>query len=319
MKEASKIMFFKGLNRLFLKPIFGPPWPYSIQRAWFKLMASVMLLPKNISITPIEMASIPAEVVTPKHLSTSANDEDNGLKKVILYLHGGAYCICTPKTHRSLTCNLAKKTQAMVFVPDYRLAPEHPFPAGIDDCLTSYQWLLSQGFNSHNITLAGDSAGGGLVMATALKIRELNLPAPTALVLISPWSDLTLSSLHSVSDKIDPLLRWSNLQAGVKAYLQGQDPSLPLASSSLADLSELPPMLIQVGSEEIILNDSKKLHQQAMKYQNDCRLSIYENGWHVFQLQAGLLDMSDKAIEEIDQFISKCIQNSNAPNQMTKQ
>ena len=319
MSEASKIMFFKGLNRLFLKPIFGPPWPYAVQRAWFKLMASVMLLPKNISITPIKMASIPAEVVNPKHLSASTNGEGNHFKKVVLYLHGGAYCICAPKAHRSLTCNLAKKTQAMVFVPDYRLAPEHPFPAGIDDCLTSYQWLLSQGYNANNITLAGDSAGGGLVMATALRIRELNIPAPIALVLISPWSDLTLSSLHSVSDKIDPLLRWSNLQAGVKAYLQGQDPSLPLASSSLADLSQLPPMLIQVGSEEIILNDSKKLHQQAQKYKNDCTLSIYENGWHVFQLQAGLLDMSDKAIDEIHQFISRCMLKTNMPDQISKQ
>lgn len=315
MKEASKIKFFKGLSRVLLKPIFGPPWPFPVQRSWFKLMASATILPKNVLIKPIQMGAIKAELIQHKN----AQEIIKGKEKVVLYLHGGAYCICAPKTHRSLTCNLAKKTQAKVFVPDYRLAPEHPFPAGIDDCLASYQWLISQGYNPNNITLAGDSAGGGLVMATAQRIRELKLAKPAALILISPWSDLTLSSLNNINDKIDPLLRWSNLQAGVQAYMQGQDPSQPLASSALADLTHLPPMLIQVGSEEILLNDAHKLHKQAQQHANDCTLTVYQDGWHVFQLQAGLLDMSNQAIDEIDQFITKCMQKNTSPNQMTQQ
>ncbi len=318
MKEASKITFFKGLSRVLLKPVFGPPWPFAIQRAWFKLMASTMLLPKKINCNSIEMDSIPAEVISHQNCDDHSPHNKKSEQKVILYLHGGAYCICAPKTHRTLTFHLAKTTQAKVFVPDYRLAPEHPFPAGIDDCLHSYQWLLSQGYHSENITLAGDSAGAGLVMATAQRIRELDIPAACGLVLISPWSDLTLENFDEVSDAIDPLLRWSNLRAGVKAYLQGQDPAQPLASSALADLNKLPPMLIQVGSEEILLSDAKKLHQQAKKYQNDCTLTIYQDGWHVFQLQAGLLDMSDRAINEIDQFISTCMLKNNLASQKTQ-
>ena len=314
MKETSKIKFFKGLSRVLLKPIFGPPWPFAVQRVWFKLMASATILPKGVTITAVKMASLNADLIHYKNALMA----EKSAEKVVLYLHGGAYCICAPKTHRSLTTNLAKKTRAKVFVPDYRLAPEHTFPAGIDDCLASYQWLLSEGYRAHNISLAGDSAGGGLVMATAQRIRDLNIPQPCALVLISPWSDLTLSQLNKVNDKLDPLLRWSNLKAGVQAYLQGQNPSHPLASSALAELDNLPPMLIQVGSEEILLEDAHKLHKQAQRYQNDCTLSVYQDGWHVFQLQAGLLDMSDRAINEIDQFIEKCMSENISCHQITQ-
>ena len=303
MNEATKINFFKRLNRILLKPVFGPPWPFTVQRVWFKLVAATSLLPKGTRIEKVNMAKIPAEVI----VNSAHSAQKNSQQKVMLYLHGGAYSICAPQTHRSLTASLAKKTQAKVFVPDYKLAPEHPFPAGIEDCLSSYQWLLEQGYLANNIVIAGDSAGAGLAMATVQRIRQIKIAQPAAVILISPWSDLTLSDAHNVSDNIDPLLRWSNLRAGVKAYLQGQDPKNPLASAAFANFSNLPPILVQVGSEEILLNDAKKLQQQAQKYQASLELTIYQGGWHVFQLQAGLLEISDLAIEEIDGFINQFI------------
>ncbi len=303
MNEATKINFFKRLNRILLKPVFGPPWPFAVQRVWFKLVAATSLLPKGSRIEKVNMAKIPAEVI----VNSAHSAQKNSQQKVILYLHGGAYSICAPQTHRSLTASLAKKTQAKVFVPDYKLAPEHPFPAGIEDCLSSYQWLLEQGYSADNIVIAGDSAGAGLAMATVQRIRQIKIPQPAAVVLISPWSDLTLSDAHNVSDSIDPLLRWSNLRAGVKTYLQGQEPKNPLASAAFANFSNLPPILVQVGSEEILLNDAKKLQQQAQKYQASLELTIYQGGWHVFQLQAGLLEISDHAITEIDGFINQFI------------
>ncbi|MEH6347224.1 MAG: alpha/beta hydrolase [Bermanella sp.] len=303
MNEATKIKIFKRINRILLKPVFGPPWPFAVQRTWFKLVAATSLLPKGTRIEKVAMAKIPAEVI----VNVAHGTQENSQQKVILYLHGGAYSICAPQTHRSLTASLANKTQAKVFVPDYKLAPEHPFPAGIEDCLSSYQWLLEQGYCADNIVIAGDSAGAGLAMATIQRIREIKISQPAAVILISPWSDLTLASEGKVNDAIDPLLRWSNLRAGVKAYLQGQDPKNPLASPAFANFSDLPPILVQVGTEEILLNDANKLQQQAQKYQAKLELSIYQGGWHVFQLQAGLLEISDRAIKEIDDFINEFI------------
>ncbi len=302
MSEKTKATFFKAISRILLKPIFGPPFSYGLQRTWFEWMASASQLPKGSQCKNIIMGTVKGEKVT--HALSESNALPTGAQTVILYLHGGAYCICSPKTHRSLTANLAKHCQVSVFVPDYRLAPENPFPAGIDDCLASYQWLLEQGYNASQIIIAGDSAGGGLVMATTQRIKALKLAPPAGLVLISPWVDMTLASKNSVSDKIDPLLRWSNIEAGVKSYLQGHDPKDPLASAVLADLKDFPPMLVQVGSEEILLNDARKINQRAKQFNLDITLTEYQGAWHVFQLQAGLLKMADLAIEEIYQFIS---------------
>ncbi len=303
MSEKIKIKFFKAISRLLLKTVFGPPFSYGFQRRWFEWMAAAAQLPKNMSIQSINMGDVKAEKIS--SLKSSNRVQAPQAQTVILYLHGGAYCICSPKTHRSLTTNLAKKSQLTVFAPDYALAPEHPFPAGINDCLLAYEWLLQFGYTSQNIIIAGDSAGGGLVMATMQRIKQKSLPAPAGLVLISPWMDMTLNNMEKVSDKIDPLLRWSNIKAGVESYLQGQDPKMPLASANFADLTGFPPMLIQVGSEEILLNDAKIIHQRAQDYKLDVTLTEYQNAWHVFQLQAGILNMADNAIAEVNQFILK--------------
>lgn len=296
MLETIKTTLFIAINRALLKPIFGPPFSYPLQRSWFEIMAKACFVPKQAQITNVLMGTIDAEKISPEQLPQKSQD-------IILYLHGGAYCICSPRTHRSLTAHLAIECQSDVYVPDYRLAPEHPFPAGIYDCLEAYQWLLQQGFQGQQITLAGDSAGAGLVMATIQKIMQLNLPKPKGLVLISPWVDQTLGVNKTTPDGIDPLLRWSNLEAGAANYLQGHDALDPLASAIFADLTDFPPMLIQVGSEEILLADARALNQRANEFNVDATLTEYKHAWHVFQLQAGMLKMAERAIDEIKQFI----------------
>jgi monoterpene epsilon-lactone hydrolase len=300
MIEFLKLKVFKGLNRVLLKPVFGPPFSYPIQRNWFEFMSTVCLVPKQTRITSVTMGLVEAEKIMPMDDDSSTTAKS---KHVILYLHGGAYCICSPKTHRSLTANLAKHCHMDVYVPYYRLAPEHAFPAGINDCVEAYQWLLKQGYNGHQITLAGDSAGSGLVMATTLKIMQQELPKPNALVLISPWVDKTLPRKQNIKDSIDSLLRWSNLEAGVAHYLQGYDAKDPLVSAVFADLTDFPPMLIQVGSEEILLGDARALNQKAKHFDVDVILTEYQDAWHVFQLQAGMLNLADQAVSEIKHFV----------------
>jgi len=297
VSEKIKIKLLKALLRSLVKPMFGPPLSYPLQRVWLNAMSAVSIKPRKTQLKSMNVLGVPVQQVS--NAATPGSPEEN----VILYLHGGAYCIGSAKTHGGLTANLAKKCRAKVFVPEYRLAPEHAMPAAIDDCLNCYEWLLSEGHKPSQIIIAGDSAGAGLVMATALRLKEKNLAQPAGLVLMSPWVDLTLESLNKVNDKIDPLLRWTNLKPAAKLYLNGADPKDPLASAIFADLSGLAPMLIQVGSEEILLGDAQKLYDQAQKCQVDVSFNLYQQGWHVFQLQAGLLNMADQALDEISLFI----------------
>jgi len=297
VSEKIKIKLLKALLRSLVKPMFGPPLSYPLQRVWLYAMSAVSIKPRKTQLKSMNVLGVPVQQVS--NAATPGSPEEN----VILYLHGGAYCIGSAKTHGGLTANLAKKCRAKVFVPEYRLAPEHAMPAAIDDCLNCYEWLLSEGHKPSQIIIAGDSAGAGLVMATALRLKEKNLAQPAGLVLMSPWVDLTLENLNKVNDKVDPLLRWTNLKPAAKLYLNGADPKDPLASAIFADLSGLAPMLIQVGSEEILLGDAQKLYDQAQKCQVDVSFNLYQQGWHVFQLQAGLLNMADQAIDEISLFI----------------
>jgi acetyl esterase/lipase len=300
MIEFLKLKVIKGINRVLLKPVFGPPFSYPIQRNWFEFMSTICLVPKQTRISSVTMGSVKAEKIIPTDDDSSTTAKS---KHVILYLHGGAYCICSPRTHRSLTANLAKHCHMDIYVPHYRLAPEHPFPIGIEDCVEAYQWLLKQGYSGHQITLAGDSAGSGLVISTTLKIMQQGLAKPNSLVLISPWVDKTLSQKKDTKDSIDSLLRWSNLETGVTHYLQGHDAKDPLVSAVFADLTDFPPMLIQVGSEEILLGDARALNQKAQYFNVDVTLTEYADAWHVFQLQVGMLNVADQAVIEIKQFV----------------
>jgi len=224
----------------------------------------------------------------------------------LLYLHGGGYCIGSARTCRSITGHLAKVTGATVYAPEYRLAPEHPHPAALEDAVSSYRALLGQGIAPESIAISGDSAGAGLSVATAVALRDAGLPLPAALVLISPWVDLTCTGdSHAIVGSRDPLLTTVGVKRWAADYLGERSAQDPACSPLFADLRSLPPMLIQVGSEEIVLADSTRLHERATAAGVAAELHEYPGLWHDFQMYAGMLRESDEAMKEIASFTSR--------------
>jgi monoterpene epsilon-lactone hydrolase len=206
-------------------------------------------------------------------------------ERVILYLHGGAYTFCSPATHRHLAGRIALASQARMLVIAYRLAPEHPFPAALEDALIAWDWLLTQGISPQELVIAGDSAGGGLSLATALRLREKRQRQPAALVLLSPWVNLAAGKEFS------------------KPYVGNADPTHPLISPLFGDFQGLPATLIQAGSEEFLLQDAQQLNERMKAAGVDVHLSVYEGMGHVFQLLAPLMRKANLAIREIGEFI----------------
>jgi monoterpene epsilon-lactone hydrolase len=220
-------------------------------------------------------------------------------KRTVLYFHGGAYILGSPATHRQLTTRIARRWQARVASVDYRLAPEHPFPAATDDALAAYRALLEQGVDPATLVLAGDSAGGGLALACALQVRDGGLPPPAALVLFSPWTDLgftgaSIRGLASEDDMLDP----ERLRAAAADYLGELPTSTALASPLNADLHGLPPVFIQVSDSEVLLDDSRRLLDALHAAGTPARMSVWHGMHHVWQLFAGLVPEADAALEE---------------------
>ncbi|MGH8452957.1 MAG: alpha/beta hydrolase, partial [Nevskiales bacterium] len=240
--------------RLLLKPVFSGWMPIKLQRLWLRVMSASSLPPRGTRAEVIDMNGIRAERVTTPQSGSH----------VVLFLHGGGYCIGSTRTHRPLAAHIARAAGAVSYVPEYRLAPEHPHPAALDDAMAAYRWLLSQDCKSTQIAIGGDSAGGGLAIATAVAIRDAGLPLPTALILISPWIDLTLSGDNANTHaRRDPMLSHSIVALWSRLYLGTHPANHPLCSPLFAKLKGLPPMLIQVGSEEILLSDSQRFEQRA--------------------------------------------------------
>ena len=226
--------------------------------------------------------------------------QDNGW--VLLYVHGGAFMVGSPQTHRAITTHLAKGSGARVCVLDYRLAPEHPWPAASDDVLAAYLTLLEQGQAAERIILSGDSAGGHLTLTCALRLREQGLPQAAALVCLSPVTDLGGAVWHEPPAG-DPLITRGWLQQGVDAYCpSGVDRSQSLLTPLQADLSGLPPLLVQVGEDEHLLEQSLRLREHSGL---DLRLEVYPRQWHVFQINCGLLAVAELAIRRIVDFLGE--------------
>lgn len=254
-------------------------------------------LPNNCKVVPIDIEGLYAEWIstgiTLKH-------------KVILYLHGGGYALCSANTHRPLAARIGKASGVKVLFPEYRLAPEHPFPAAIEDAVNVYRWLLHQGFSPSNIVFAGDSAGGGLCIAAALVLRDQNEPLPAAIVCLSPWVDLTSSGESYRKNKwIDPYLSIEAVRAAVRMYAGDEKPDHPLISPIFADLSGLPPLFIQAGNHEILQSDAEKLAAQARNAGVPFTLKVWKGMWHVWQISGDALPEARKAIKEIGVFIRK--------------
>jgi epsilon-lactone hydrolase len=225
---------------------------------------------------------------------------------VILYLHGGAYVIGSPRTHAALTARLAALAGANSISADYRLAPEHPFPAGLDDALAVYRALLDSGAEPARVAIAGDSAGGGLTMALLVAARDAGLPLPAAGVLFSPWTDLTMSGA-SVTGKADVelILSATALPGRAAHYAAGTALDHHLVSPLFADLTGLPPLLIQAGTHEILLDDSVRLAARAAAADVTVTLEVTAGAPHVFQAFAGQLDEADEALASAGTFIRR--------------
>jgi acetyl esterase/lipase len=221
-----------------------------------------------------------------------------------LYLHGGGYIMGSPNTHRSLAGEVSRAAQAAVLLVDYRLAPEHPFPAAVEDGVAWYRWLLGQGFAPRQLAIAGDSAGGGLVVATLVSARDQKLPMPAAAVCISPWSDMTCSNeSYKTRAEADPLVGSGGIGDMAKLYLQSADPKNVLASPNFASLRSLPPLLIHVGRDEVLLDDSIKLDQKAKADGVNSTLEIWEDMIHVWHAFHPMLPEGKQAITRVGEFL----------------
>lgn len=229
--------------------------------------------------------------------------EDAG-RGVILYLHGGGFVSCSPATHRPITAALARLSRLRVFSPDYRIAPEHRYPAALEDAVAAYQWLLGQGVPAGEIALAGDSAGGGLVLSLLLRVRDAGLPPPACAVCFSAWTDLagTSTSVH-LNDGRCVMFRTENIAEFASAYLGESSPLDPYASPAHADLSGLPPVLLQVGSTELLLDDTRRVHSKIQGCGGVSEVEIYDDLFHCWQMLDGVVPEARIALRQAAAFI----------------
>ncbi|MFF4815119.1 alpha/beta hydrolase [Kitasatospora sp. NPDC001309] len=288
----------------------APTGPRSVEeiRAGFRALMAGMIVPHDaIRTEPTTLGGRPALRVRPEVPEGDGSDRapEGGTDATILYFHGGGWVFGSPETALSLTGNLVARTGVEAYSPDYRLAPEHPFPAAVEDCLSAYRALLDRGGDPAAIVLAGDSAGGGLAVTTCLAARDAGLPLPAAVLVLSPGLDATRSG-ESIRTKegIDPIFTRAALDRTGAMYLGGADPRQPLLSPVLhADLTGFPPMLIQVGANELLLDDSTRLAARAREAGVDVILDVTADVPHVFQAFAGVLDEADEALDRAALFL----------------
>jgi acetyl esterase/lipase len=284
---------YRGTLRVVLKPTFRSACPLPIQRSWTHFLGLMMLSPRGTRVSLLNMNGVPAEHVT-------LGDPTAGL--AILYLHGGGYNLCSARGYRSVTGRFARSSGVAVYAPDYRLAPEHPYPAALEDALRAYRWLRQQGFR--HIAIAGDSAGGGLTLATAIALRDAGESMPVALALISPWVDLaSRGESYRTHVQRDPQLSPDGIAQWARAYVKDLPLDHPLCSPLYADLKGLPPMLIHVGSEEILLSDSLSLQERVLAAGGDAQLREFDGLWHDFQIQAGVVKEGNESLAELGRFL----------------
>ena len=270
--------------------------PLMNQRSYQTTFFTLKPLPSDVIYDEIEDFSYKAEWVIPP-------EEDP--EKVIFYTHGGGYGMGDLVSSRALIAPIAKKTGIRVFSFEYRLAPEHPFPAAFDDAKEAYEYVLGQGYSPGNIIAFGESAGGGLAVSNILRLIAEGKEAPKCLVTISPWSDLTATGqTYFLNEDKDPLLRGKYLKRLADSYVGDDSPLNPYISPAFASYDDrFPPTLIQAGSDEVLLDDSKLLYDAMKDGGVDVDIEIYPKMWHVFHIWK--LEESDKAITAIDEFIKR--------------
>ncbi|MEU6744814.1 alpha/beta hydrolase [Spirillospora sp. NPDC046719] len=278
-----------------------PEGPRTVEaiRAGFRAMMAQLIVPDGIRTRSAPLGDRPAVLVEP------AGGAEPGA--TILYFHGGGFVFGSPETAMPLTANLVVRTGFRAYSLDYRLAPEHPFPAAIDDAVSAYRALLDGGADPAAIAFAGDSAGGGLTVTACLAARDAGLPVPAAIVAFSPGLDMTRTG-ESVTAKeaADPFFTRESLEHTGSMYLAGRDPNHPLLSpATLADLTGFPPMLLQVGTNEVLLDDSTRLAARARATGVDVILDVTADVPHVFQAYTGALDEADEALDRAALFLTQ--------------
>jgi len=284
------------IDMLRSRPV-SPDVTVAEMRAGLEAMVSAFHVTSDATFESTDAGGMPAEWVA----APAATAE-----RIILYLHGGGYVVGSINTHRDLAARLSRAAAARVLLIDYRLAPEHPHPAAVEDAVAAYRWLLSTGAAASRIVVAGDSAGGGLTVATLVALRDGGTPLPAAGVCLSPWVDLEgIGESMTAKAAADPMVQRDPLRKMAALYLGGQDPRTPLAAPLYANLSGLSPLLIQVGTAETLLDDSTRLAERARKAGVNVTLEPWEDMIHVFQAFAPILPEGREAIERIGAFVKQ--------------
>jgi acetyl esterase/lipase len=264
-------------------------------RARFEKMAEFLGGAPDAKCEKVDAGGVPAEWV-----AAPGFDPD----RAVLYLHGGGYAIGSINTHRRLAYDISAACGARMLVIDYRLAPERPFPAALEDATKAWNWLISQGFDMRRLAIAGDSAGGGLTMATLVNLRDQMHGLPACAVVISPWVDLEgVGTSITARAAQDPMVQKDGLQWMADMYLKGKDARSPLAAPLHADLKGLPPVLVQVGTAETLLDDATRLAEKLHAAGGEVKLAIWPNMLHVFPLFAPILSEGREGCVEIGTYI----------------
>jgi epsilon-lactone hydrolase len=273
--------------------------PLATRRVQYETAMSRGHLPSNVQVEAVTVETLAAEWVS---VPQAVSD------RVMLYLHGGGFTMGSCTSHRLLAAALAQATGVRLLVLDYRLAPEHPFPAALDGAVAAYRWLVTTGIKPEQIVLAGDSGGGGLALSTLLVLRDAGEDLPAKAVLLSAWTDLSASGDSFVTNaERDFMISPDFLLKEAHAYLGEQDPRTPLASPVYADMHGFPPLLIQVGSDEILLDDATRVAERARQAGVAVTLLIAEGMWHVWHAAAAVRPFPEgkATFEQIADFVRR--------------
>lgn len=272
-------------------------------RTFMKTASGPLILPRGVSLQPIRADGVAAEWLMP---ATPLS------QTVILYFHGGAWTLGLYNNHRAMLAYFCRAASCRILLVDYRLAPEHPFPAALDDCVCAYRWLVNNGISPQQMVLAGDSAGGNLVLTTLMTLRNDGDPLPAGSVCISPMTDLACTGA-SFQTKNDALLDARFASSMARLYAGTQDLCLPLISPHYANLSGLPRLLIQAGEDEILLSDATRLADNARAAGVDVSLSVWQKMWHEWHMFVPYLPEAKQAFTEIEAFIRESVLRANTP------
>ena len=290
---------YRYFLRWFYRPLIGPPFPLSFQRRFLEFGVRTVPRPKGVEIGPVGSSSVPI-------LRVAAGRDDPSKRPALLWAHGGGFTLGSAQSHTGLGGYIATAAGCDVYLPDYRRAPEHPFPAATDDVFDAYRAVLARGHDPARVAIGGDSAGGAIAILTSLAIQEMDVPMPAAMVLISPVTDLSLSGASVAAKRhTEALIRSDWLQYGYRSFAGSLALTDPRISPLYADLAGLPPTLIQVGEREILLDDSLRWADRAWGAGVEVELQRFAGMWHDFQIQAGLIDDAARAVEDIGAFLRR--------------